>query len=1109
LNDVVVYAGCRIFEVRVSVGAGTSMSPLEQHVLKAVHAGVDTVSGLCDVLGITSRLMVDLLGDLWRSEHVSFDFLDERVSITEQVRRLVAEDALDTLPGAEISDEQREMMLDTLSGLLTPVGGLRRAPDRNLELPEHEGEAQLSGIGQAALAEALTRILNEDGQLAGSTSSGGRPKRVVRAYLSPESLTAPSARRRYRPVGIRVALDSDGQLVARLAEDALPGRYQEAAQARLTMLIEDQPASSFVRALRAAAGGPPQEPATLASALSELAEQAAALGAAPPETRERDHNQMAVDSRRIVRRLQGLAEQEAGVTLLSGHAAHAAAIERLIRGARTQVVLACPWVSYGGLATYADALEDAVRRGVQIVLLWGIGREDVPEGAINNALSALQRQTAPGAGAGMRVLISPQASSVIHAKLVIGDDRQAVVSSLNFLDPSRPGTHELGVQVNATAGRRSPAIEEMLAWARGAMPDYTVAQSVITDAASFPIASGEPDPEPDPVPDVAADPPLTALASADPVDGPAVAAWAAAWRRRVEELAAASRRRRASVRLIRDGEHRDLLWTALRTARRHLLITSDGLAEDVVDQAFVDHVEQCLQRGVDVALVYRRARRETGAQAVQRLQALADRPATSSGRLRVTNQNNHAKVLVVDDEAVVTSFNFLSFEGYYGGVGRRRQRSEVGVRIFGGGFADRLLESFGVTVDHLPTADDSGAGLPAHPAVEQLRALPVRALSAAQQLLDRLHGDGHPVTGKELAELTGSGAEALAVLAALRACGATQDLLELVVAAVLGQIDHQVGGTGRHPEIDGWWAWLSRSRFEDGDFIVAAALRAAVPGTDARPRQALIDVAARRGTPELGAALSDAVLRDDLSPAEWHALFAVGVHELLQTGGTDFAGAVGIAAAAVNPLWAELGTIALRWWDEAQRPLPIDRIQRGEQQRQMAAGAADQWATLDGQLRAFERYSTPFTVGSGTRRFLLRTGGPLNLLTMAAQNRDRAAVRTWMEDPKLRNVGGWVDAATRAAGITKLIHGHLRPPFVDRIESIVTAARTVAEHEDVGAAPPEPFDETMDAARACVRELRAALPRLGSAAASVDLPERALAEAALRDLKRLSGEGAP
>jgi phosphatidylserine/phosphatidylglycerophosphate/cardiolipin synthase-like enzyme len=1103
MNDVVVYAGCRVFQVRVSVGAGTSMSPLEQHVLKAVHAGVDTVSGLCDVLGIGSRLMVDLLGDLWRSGHVSFDFLEERVSIAEQLGGLVAEDALDTLPGAEISDEQREMMLDTLSGLVGPVSGLSRAPSRNLEVPEHDGEAQLSGIDQATLAEAMTRALNEDEQLAGSTSSGGRRKRVVRAYLSPGSLTAPSTQRRYRPVGIRVALDADGQLVARLAEDALPGRHQEAAQARLTRLIEDQPASSFVRALRAATAGPPQEPTTLTSALFQLAEQAAALGAVPPEARAREHDQMIADSRRIVRRLQGLAEQEAGVTLLAGHAAHATAIEQLIRSARTQVVLACPWVSYDGLVTYADALEDAARRGVQIVLLWGIGREDLPEGAINNALSALQRQTAPSLIAGMRVLISPQTSSIIHAKLAICDDRQAVVTSLNFLDPSRPGTHELGVQVDAMANRRSPAIGEMLAWARDAMPDYAVAQSVITDAASFPVASGESDPEPEPVPDVADDPPLTAFASEDPVDGPAATAWASAWRRRVEGLAVAARRRRASVRLLRDGEHRDLLWTALRTARRHLLITSDGLAEDVVDQAFVDHVEQCLERGVDVTLVYRRARREAGAQAVQRLQALASRPGNGSGRLRLTNQSNHAKVLVVDDEAVVTSFNFLSFEGYYGGVGRRRQRSEVGIRIFGGGFAGRLLESFGVEADRPSPVGAIEAVSPAHPADAQLR-----ALSVAQNVLDRLHDDTQPVTGKELSELTGSGAEALAVLAALLESRATPDLLEPVVAAVLGQIDHQVDDSAPNLEVDGWWAWLSRHRFEVGDFTVAAALRAAIPGTDAPPRQALVDVAARRGTPEASAAVSDAVLQADLSQAEWHALLAVAVHELFQSGGADLADAIGIAVPAVDPPWAELGTIALRWWDKALRPLPIDRIRRGEHQRQIVAGAADHWEALESQLRAFERYSPPFASGSGTKRFLLRSGGPLNLLALATQNRDRDAVRTWMEDPKLEKVGGWVDAATRAAGITQLIHGHLRPPLVDRIEDIVTAARVVAEHEDMDAAPPEPFDETIDAAHSCVQELRSILPRLRSAAVAIDLPERALAEAALWDIEQLSEDGA-
>ena len=1091
MNDVVVYSRCRIFEVRVSVGAGTTLSPLEQHVLKAVHAGIETASGLCDVLGISARLMTDLLGDLWRSGYVGFDFLDERVLLTDQVRQLAAEDSLGSLPGAEISDEPREMMLDTLSGFVSPVRGPRRAPDRNLEVPEHADEAQLDGISQATLVEALTRTLNDDSPVAGaSAAGGGRRKRVVRAYLSPAELSTPIAERRYSRVGVRVALDEDGQLIARLADNALPGRHQEAAQARLTRLIEDQPTSSFVRAMRAAAGGPPQEPAPLASALSHLAEQAAALSAVPAAARERYHDDMTADSRRIVHRLHALAEQEAGVTLLAGHPAHEKAIEELIRRASTQVVLACPWVSYQGLATYADALEDAARRGVQIVLLWGIGREDLPDSAINNALTALQRQAATG----VRVLISPQASSVIHAKLVISDDRQAIATSLNFLDPSQPGTYEMGAQISVIAGRSSPAIHEMLAWARGAMPDYTVAQSVITDSASFPAKSGEPDPEPEPVPDTGDDPPLTALAAAEPADGSAVAAWAAAWRRRAEGLAVAAHRRRASIRLIRDGEHRDLLWTALRSAARHLLITSDGLAEDVVDTAFLDHVDQCLRRGVDISLIYRRARRAGGAQAVERLQALAERPADGTGRLRVISQNNHAKVLVVDDEAVITSFNFLSFEGYYGGVGRRRQRSEVGIRIFGGRLAAHLLESFGCTDDQSPHAGDlAGAGSAADARM--------RALSVAQQLLDRLHDPRQPIAGQELAKLTGSGAQALAVLSALRACGAAPDMLEPVVGAVLGQTDGQLDDDLR-ADVDSWWEWLSRYRFEMGDFTVAAALRRAAPVSEARPRQILLNVAACRGAPELDVSMSDAVLREDLSPAEWQALLVTGAHGLLQDGTLELAQAVEIAAAAAGPPWAQIGLIAGQWWDTALRPLPVERLQRGEQQRQLEVEATDHWSTLSEQLEKFERYSPPYAEGAGTRKFLLRAGGPVNLLLKASQNQDRDAVRAWSEDPKLDNAGSWVDAATRAAGFTELISGHLRPPFVDRVVGIIAAARSVAGH-DLQAAAPEPFDETIDAARACMVNLRAVLPGLRRAAIDIDLPERALVEAAVRDLEQL------
>jgi hypothetical protein len=306
--------------------------------------------------------------------------------------------------------------------------------------------------------------------------------------------------------------------------------------------------------------------------------------------------------------------------------------------------------------------------------------------------------------------------------------------------------------------------------------------------------------------------------------------------------------------------------------------------------------------------------------------------------------------------------------------------------------------------------------------------------------------------------------------------------------------------------VDEWWAWLARRRFENQDFTVAAALRAAVPGQDARPRPALAGLAACRGTAELGAAVSDAALREDLSPDEWSVILAVATAELLRTGGTELAEALGIALPAVSGAWAELGTITLRWWDAARQPLPVDQLRRGEERRQMIAGDAVSWAELDRLLAAFERYTPPFTAGSTTQRFLLRVGGPLNLLKLAADNRDRAAVRTWLADAKLKNVGGWVDAATKAAGVSELIEGHLRPPFVGRVTDIVAAARAVAAHDDPDPAAQQPTDDAADAARTFMRELTAMFPGLRSAAAAVELPEGVLAEAAVRDLWTLTGQ---
>jgi phosphatidylserine/phosphatidylglycerophosphate/cardiolipin synthase-like enzyme len=1084
--DVVVYASCSVLDVRVSFGTRASLSPLEQSVLRAVAAGVNDVAGLCDLLGLSSRMMYDVLGDLWRAEHLTLDSLNEAVHVTSQTAEMIANGTLDSQPGAEVIDEERQLLLDTVSGLLMPISAGRRRPgDRKLTVPEHDGEAQPAGLRPESLTEVMTRVLNDD-QVAGAAPTEGDRKRIIRAYLTPSRIKQ-NSQRNYRPIAVRASIDPQDQLVVRVADESLPRRHQEEAQARLTRLIEDQPTSSFVTELRRYADGPPQEPETLATVLAEFTEHTAALQGVSPGDRERADGRVRGISRRITARIGLLAEQESALTLLSDHAAHDEAIHDLIRSARTQVVLACPWVTYPGLSTYTAALEDAAARGVQLVLLWGIGRTDEPDPAIREAVNSLRRKSRSEDGAQVRVLVSPGTSTVSHAKIVICDDAAAVVTSLNFLAPSNRATNELGVRLDAVDGRRNPAIGELLRWAADAMPDYVVAQSIITDQGTF-----QPPPQiaghgPEPAPLLEDDPPLTPTASVDELGGPAVTAWAAAWAKRAQMLSAATDRRRPSVRLIRDGEHRDMLWSALSTATRNLLITSDKLADDVVDQTFLDQVEERVRRGVDVTLVYRRAMREGSERAVDRLTALAAKLDGAAGRLRLIRTDNHAKVLVVDDEAVVTSFNFLSFEGYYGGVGRRRQRAEVGARIFGRGFAAHLLATFGIEVTEPAPASGNDRQS-------------VVALAVAQQLLDRLSDPAAHATATQLADLASSGGDPLAALTALRSCGATVQQLEPAVAAVLSCCEFS------DDRVRGWWLWLARNRFEHQDFGTAAALRADLPDDGAQPRAALLRVGAELRMAELGSTLTDAVLQEGLTAAEWHALLAVGTHGLLAAGDSELREAVAVALTGARPPWVQLAEIAIGWWDEALRPLPMDRIKRAEHRHQATRRASRQWAELLKSLHAFGRFSPGYMSGVGTQKFLTRTGGPLNLLLLAAQSRDQSAVRAWLDDPDLQDIGRWVDDATRAAGISKLIIGHLRPPFIARVEAIVAAA-TAAARDDAGAGSAfEAFDDTVDLAGATVAALRRALPPVSAAVPGLTLPERVLAAQAVRDLELLIEE---
>ena len=68
-----------------------------------------------------------------------------------------------------------------------------------------------------------------------------------------------------------------------------------------------------------------------------------------------------------------------------------------------------------------------------------------------------------------------------------------------------------------------------------------------------------------------------------------------------------------------------------------------------------------------------------------------------SEKLQLIEARNHAKILVFDDVVAVSSFNFLSFEGYYEerrSTIRRKQRSEVGIMLSGRNNTDERSMQF-------------------------------------------------------------------------------------------------------------------------------------------------------------------------------------------------------------------------------------------------------------------------------------------------------------------------------------------------------------------------------------------------------------------------------
>lgn len=485
------------------------------------------------------------------------------------------------------------------------------------------------------------------------------------------------------------------------------------------------------------------------------------------------------------------------------------------------------------------------------------------------------------------------------------------------------------------------------------------------------------------------------------------------WQARAAEIADALRREARPASVVRDGEHQQLLWNELREAQLHLVVASDQANDEVVSQRFLDALLRQREPARRTALVYTRVTEALHAEVEARC-------ATSSGlAIRCgASGGSHAKVMLADHRAVITSFNFLSFDGDYEGDGRYDLRSEVGVQVRDLDVVAQLSRKLSRALPSLEPILKGGwaaSQTPAEPAARTV--LTAKDASRLQKLLtevSRQSGqgerwsairewvrEGRPWHGVQLLEEIGF-----------------KELPKLITLALREHEDDTDEDWRR------WLLWWTEHVWHDERSAVRAAAalsRLGIASWSARlPPSAVARLQWETlfGDP-LATAFEESVLEQADIPEMGTAtgLLALGLQLLVRGTPVDEPCTM-IASSAGRPLgrWLEL----LKRFREVawQRPVPMDAVRArassldkhraSEEVRGKALGAIQE-AAMEGLWN--------FLKGRETRPFLFDLERPIGILQTALVRADVPAVRAWLHAH--RDLEDLLDCAT-VAGLKEL-----------------------------------------------------------------------------------------
>ena len=1057
-----IFVSCKTFTVEVRVAPADQLSSLEGLFLQAIHRGQTSFNALVDLFGIGPRPTLDLLFDLWRQSLVVLDLARAEIELAPAASQAIQDGRLDRLFTAEESPRPVQLMQEQLTGQILPAGGPTSPGSADRVVPFTRGVDDHRESPHGEILRALRESFER------SREREKRPVRILGAHLKFVGGEAPQRgpARRWLALTVDLQVDEDsGLLTFRIVEPtSLNSQIRGQLERKLEDMADERPNQDFFKRLREKARGVERTRVADADAASRmLAAELESLDKVDVGTLVDRHEDFAASSRDALYELKEEVDTRVNTHMVVGTTEMRQRIDALIRLARHQIVMCCPQIDHDVFNRhYHDPIREALAGGRSVFLLWGRRPGESLDRRLWNAFVDLRSY-------GRGDLFVAERPVQTDASFVVCDGDQVLWTSFPFLQEEKSPFEELGIGLEATD--RTTAVYRLLDWSRDFYTDWQHSRLILATAQDFaPSIHRREDEEADDSARSLPEPPTIPLPLQDPEALPTLGEtsldlWRMDWRRFSDELSSAVAAMGPNCQIVRDAQHRQFLWSAIRDSRRRLVIGDEWIDVEVINDRFCAGIERSLKANpeLQVALCFaqeRKPRQPAGGGAITlpkaRLEALRDR---HPDRIQLVVRRTRARFVVSDDSVLMSSFPLLASEGVYAAKTRRRLQYSVGLLLRRTGLARDICDHLSGSIGLRLAVEDS----PAEPDSPPPPPDPIVRSTLVQELLNLLIRTDTDRPGaiesiREWFEQLGGMEDAWAALDDLGFVEAPDDLMERAVHAVLSMMP---AGAEASPEFARWAGYLAAGAWRQGRSFEAALWSAGVPDEDRAvqdlPPAWLIQVAALWDRPALlSSVLYDVAIAEPENPGERRAHAAACIAAALVHGDPRAAELLrDIRSWLDEPLrsWVEAARV---YWEEMLRPLAMDTL-RAAQDRESALRRADEARlNLVTAVERVEQMRPDFALGYRVMwPYMFSARGTLGQILSSARQGDPTITQRWLEaiTPDGEHEFDWNEAlgafldeetdlathGTQFAGVN--VVANRRTNCVSRLQLVVRPAR--------------------------------------------------------------------